>query len=124
MLDTMPQDMMDRLIEIGRCYEMEINVQIIKLMAVSRRPSPVSILIHQKQREYVEYFNYVGSVVTHDARYVSEIKSRVIKAKQHSTDVVIADLIACSTCFGYHYAHHQELKSIIQWLCVRFAGCC
>ena len=28
----------------------------------------------------------------------------------------IADLIACSTCFGQHYAHHQELKSIIQWL--------
>ena len=26
----------------------------------------------------------------------------------------IADLIACSTCFGHHYAHHQELKSIIQ----------
>jgi len=23
--------------------------------------------------------------------------------------------IACSTCFGHHYAHHQELKSIIQW---------
>ena len=28
----------------------------------------------------------------------------------------IADLIACSTCFGHHYVHHQELKSIIQWL--------
>ena len=27
-----------------------------------------------------------------------------------------ADLITCSTCFGHHYAHHQELKSIIQWL--------
>ena len=25
-------------------------------------------------------------------------------------------LIACSTCFGHHYAHHQELKSITQWL--------
>ena len=22
----------------------------------------------------------------------------------------------CSTRFGHHYAHHQELKSIIQWL--------
>ena len=27
-----------------------------------------------------------------------------------------ADLIACSTCFGHQYAHHQELKCIIQWL--------
>jgi len=30
--------------------------------------------------------------------------------------VFIADLTACSKCFGHHYAHHQELKSIIQWL--------
>ena len=28
--------------------------------------------------------------------------------------IFIVDLIACSTCFGYHYAHHQELESIIQ----------
>jgi len=27
---------------------------------------------------------------------------------------IAADLIACSTCFGHHYAHHQELESIIQ----------
>ena len=58
--------------------------------------------------------------------------------------IFIADLIACSTCFGHHYAHHHGLESIIQvgaacriwcfgfqvvgmvwsWgLCVRFAGC-
>ena len=28
--------------------------------------------------------------------------------------IFIAGLIACSTCFGHHYAHHQELKSIIK----------
>jgi hypothetical protein len=28
--------------------------------------------------------------------------------------IFIADLIACSTCFGHHYAHHQEPESIIQ----------
>ena len=28
--------------------------------------------------------------------------------------IFIADFIACSTCFRHHYAHHQELKSIIQ----------
>jgi len=38
-----------------------------------------------------------------------------IKCQLDATDVIfIADLIACSTCFGYHYAHHQELKSIMQ----------
>ena len=39
-----------------------------------------------------------------------------IKCQIDATEVFIADLIACSTCFGHHYAHHQELKSIIQWL--------
>ena len=39
-----------------------------------------------------------------------------IKCQLDATEVFIVDLIACSTCFGHHYAHHQELKSIIQWL--------
>jgi len=39
-----------------------------------------------------------------------------IKCQLDATEVFIADLIACSTCFGHHYAHHQELKSIIRWL--------
>jgi len=38
-----------------------------------------------------------------------------IKWQPDATDgFFIADLIACSTCFEHHYAHHQELKSIIQ----------
>jgi len=34
--------------------------------------------------------------------------------------IFIAGLIACSTCFGHHYAHHHELESIIQVV----AACC
>jgi len=39
-----------------------------------------------------------------------------IKCQIDATEVFIADLITCSTCFGHHCAHHQELKIIIQWL--------
>ena len=39
-----------------------------------------------------------------------------IKCQLDAIEVFIADFIACSTCFGHHYAHHQELKSIIEWL--------
>ena len=39
-----------------------------------------------------------------------------IKCQLDATEVFIADLIACSTCFRHHYAHHQELESIIRWL--------
>jgi len=49
-------------------------------------------------------------VIQHTSKYVE------IKCQLDATEVFIADLIAYSTCFGHHYAHHQELKSIIQWL--------
>ena len=39
-----------------------------------------------------------------------------IKCQLDATEAFIADLIACLTCFGHHYAHHKEFKSIIQWL--------
>jgi len=39
-----------------------------------------------------------------------------IKCQLNATGVFIADLIACSICFGHHYAHEQEPKSIMQWL--------
>jgi len=39
-----------------------------------------------------------------------------IKCQIDATEVFIAVLIACLTYFGHHYAHHQEIKSIIQWL--------
>jgi len=52
-----------------------------------------------------------GNKVTKSAfKYVE------IKCQLDATEVFIADLIAYSTCFRHHYAHHQELKSIIQWL--------
>ena len=39
-----------------------------------------------------------------------------INCQLDATEVFIADLIACTTCFGHHCARHQELKNIIQWL--------
>jgi hypothetical protein len=50
------QDMIDKLIEIGRCYRMEMNVVKTKVMGISRQSSPVKIMINQKQLENVEYF--------------------------------------------------------------------
>jgi len=51
-------------------------------------------------------------------RHVSEKIDREYKNTLGATEVFIADLIACATCFGHHYAHHQKLQSIIQWLLV------
>ena len=39
--EKMLQNMTDRLIEKGRCYEMEMNVGNTKVMRISRQPSPI-----------------------------------------------------------------------------------
>jgi hypothetical protein len=60
---------------------MEMNVGKTKVMRISRQPSPIKITIDQKQLENVEYFNYLGSMITNDARCTREIKSRIVMTK-------------------------------------------
>jgi hypothetical protein len=43
------QDMIDKLIEIGRCYGMEMNMEKTKVTRISRQLLPVKIIIDQKQ---------------------------------------------------------------------------
>ena len=50
-------------------------------MRISRQPSPVTIIIDQKQLENVECFKYLGSLLTNDGRCTREIKSRITMAK-------------------------------------------
>ena len=58
--ETVLQGTIDKLIEIGRCYGMEMNVEKTKVMRISRQPSPVTIMIDQKQLENVECFQIFG----------------------------------------------------------------
>jgi hypothetical protein len=43
------EKMIDKLIEIGGCFGMEMNVEKTKVMRISRQPFPVKIMIDQKQ---------------------------------------------------------------------------
>ena len=60
---------------------MEINVEKTKVMRISRQPSPITIMIHQKQLQNVKCFKYLGSMLTEDRRCTCEIKSRIAMAK-------------------------------------------
>jgi len=75
------QDMIDKLIETGGCYGMEMNVEKTKIMGISKQPFPVKIMIDQKQVENVESFKYLGSMLTNDGRCTCGIKSRIAMAK-------------------------------------------
>ena len=100
---------------LGACYSVQMTVQYAPYIPDSHPHR----LINTKCR--------IDTVVPPDDGYIfarnmqrKEIniirKYVEIKCQLDATEVFIADLIACSTCFGHHYAHHQEIKSIIQWL--------
>ena len=63
------------------CYAMETNVEKTKVMRISREPSPLQIMLDQYQLQSVEYFNYLGSMITNDARCAREIKSSFAMVK-------------------------------------------
>jgi hypothetical protein len=73
--------MIDKLIEIGGCYGMEMNVEKTKVKRISKQTTPVKIMIDQKQLENVECFKYLGSMLINDGRYTCEIKCRIAMAK-------------------------------------------
>jgi hypothetical protein len=75
------QDIIDKLIEIGRYYGMEMNMENTKVMRISRQPFLVKIMIDQKQLENVKSFKYLGSILTNDGRCTCEIKCRIAMAK-------------------------------------------
>jgi len=64
--ETVLQGMIDKLIEVGRCYGMEVNVEKTKVMRISRSQFPVTIMIDQKQPKNVECFKYLDSMLTND----------------------------------------------------------
>jgi hypothetical protein len=73
--------MTDKLNEIGRCYGMEMNVEKTKVTRISRQPYSVKLMIDQKQLENVEFFKYLGNMLTNDGRCTCEIKYRIVMAK-------------------------------------------
>jgi hypothetical protein len=48
------QGVIERLIKFGICFGMEINVEKPKVMGISGQPSPIQIIIDQKQPEIVK----------------------------------------------------------------------
>jgi hypothetical protein len=71
----------NKLIEVGRGYGMEFNVQRTKTMRISKQPTQLQIKIDNKSVVNVEVFNYLGSMITNVARCAREIKARIAMTK-------------------------------------------
>jgi len=65
--EIMQQGTDDRLIKIGICYGIEMNVEKKRVMRISRQPFPVHMLTNQKQLKNVEYFKYLANMIMDDA---------------------------------------------------------
>jgi hypothetical protein len=75
------QDMIDKLIENGSCYGMEINVEKNKNNENFKTTIPSKYYDRPKQLENVESFEYLGSILTNDGRCTCEIKCRIVMTK-------------------------------------------
>jgi hypothetical protein len=73
--------MIDKLIEIGGCYGMEMNLEKSKVMRISIQSFPVKIMTDQRQVENVGSFKYLGSILTNDGRCSGEMKCRIGMAR-------------------------------------------
>ena len=76
------QDTTDRLTGNGKRYGVEMNVEKPGVLGNSREPSPLQIMTDQKQLENVEYFSYLGGVITNDASCTRETISTIVTATE------------------------------------------
>ena len=60
---------MDRLVEVGNRYNMKINGTKTKIMRIStKKNKKITIIIEGTRLKQVQYFCYLGSIITEDGR--------------------------------------------------------
>jgi len=59
----------------------QVNMEKTKVVRISRQPSPLQIMINQRQPENVKYSIYLGNMITDDARCTCEIQSGIDMAR-------------------------------------------
>ena len=71
------QYLVNRLVDTGRKYGMEINLDKSQVMRVSRSNESLQIKVNNRELKEVDHFKYLGSVLTRDGYCTREIKMRI-----------------------------------------------
>ena len=58
------QDMVNNLVDTGRKYGMEINIDKSQVMRVSRSNKSLQIKVNNRELKEIDHFKYLGSVLT------------------------------------------------------------
>lgn len=64
---------------------LEVNIDKSKVMGVSKRDEIIRIIIKNRKSEYVDYFIYLGSILTKDDYCTREIFTRIANGKRAFT---------------------------------------
>ena len=76
------QNLMNKLNDTAKKFNMKINVQKTKTMVVSRNEGRlVKIKIDDQEIEQVSNFKYLGSLISEDGRCLVDVKTRIALAK-------------------------------------------
>ena len=108
-INTGLQRIMDRLVEVGKRYDMKINTGKTKAMRISKMPNrKVNITVERVNLKQVKEFYYLGSIITEDGRSEKEIKCRIDMAKGKFKDnkMILTNSIRTET-------KHKLIKSLI-----------
>ena len=88
------QDMVNRLVDTGRKYGVEINIDKSQVMRVFRSNESLQIKVNNRELKEVDHFKYLGSVLTRDGYCTREIKMRIDISKVTSNrqrTIIFAD---------------------------------
>ena len=69
--------MIVRVIAIGEPFGIDMNVANTKIIVTKKQPSPIEIMIDQRQPENVDCCSYLGSVIANVARCTCDMKYRI-----------------------------------------------
>jgi hypothetical protein len=104
--------MFDRLTENGRCYWMMMNVEKTELMGISRQPAPLQMIIDHSQLHNVEYFNYLGSMISNAARCTCDIWTSTAMLKQ---ELSLHQQTGLKFKEGTNKVLHLQHNSVLYW---------
>jgi Reverse transcriptase (RNA-dependent DNA polymerase). len=79
---TQEEGMANTLVDTGRKYGMEINIDKSLVMKVSRRNELLQIKLSNRELKEVDHFKYLGSVLTRHGYCIRENKRRIPMVKE------------------------------------------
>jgi Reverse transcriptase (RNA-dependent DNA polymerase). len=80
------KDMVNRLVDTGRKYGMEINIDKSQVMWVSRSNEPLQIKVNSRVLKEVDHFKYFGSVLIREIKMRISIAKEAFNRKNHSSE--------------------------------------